>query len=80
MLPPHLRKFSTLYDSFGLRAVKNIWLLISLLPLARTVNLNKVKNYVGGALENEKSKADSHNKRLIRFFSAGESQRICYMS
>lgn len=68
MLPPHLRKFSTLYDSYGFGAVKNIWLLISLLPLARTVNLNKMKDYVGGVLENEQSKADSHYKRLIRFF------------
>lgn len=68
MLPPHLRKFSALYDSYGLGAVKNIWLLVSLLPLARTVNLYKMKDYVGGVLENDRSKVDSHYKRLIRFF------------
>lgn len=43
MLPPRLRKFSTLYESYGLRVVKNIWLLVCLLPLARTVNLYKMK-------------------------------------
>ena len=39
MLLPHLRKFTDLYENFGLGAVKNIWLLVSLLPLVRTVNL-----------------------------------------
>jgi hypothetical protein len=47
MLPPQLCKFSTLYDSYGLGAVKNIWLLISLLLLARTVNFNKMKELDG---------------------------------
>jgi hypothetical protein len=79
MLPPHLRKFSALYDTYGLGAVKNIWLLVSLLPLARTVNLYKMKDYVGGVLENERSKADSHYKRLIRFFQDwGESEELLH--
>jgi len=56
MLPPHLRKFSALYETYGLGAVKNVWLLTCLLPLARTVNLNKLKDYVSGVLENEHSK------------------------
>lgn len=68
MLPPRLRKFSELYDSYGLGAVKNIWLLTCLIPLARTVNLNKLKDYVGGVLENEDTQPGSHYKRLIRFF------------
>ena len=46
MLPPHLRKFSELYDSYGLGTVKNVWLLTCLLPLARTVNLYKMKDFV----------------------------------
>lgn len=79
MLPPHLRKFSALYDSYGLGAVKNIWLLVCLLPLARTVNLYKMKDYVGGVLGNERSKADSHYKRLIRFFQDwGESSELLH--
>lgn len=68
MLPPHLRKFSDFYETYGLGAVKNIWLLTCLLPLARTVNLNKMKDYVGGVLGNECTEASSHYKRLIRFF------------
>lgn len=79
MLPPHLRKFSTLYTNYGLGAVKNIWLLVSLLPLARTVNLYKMKDYVGAVLENPHSKADSHYKRLIRFFQDwGESRELLH--
>jgi hypothetical protein len=68
MLPPHLRKFSDLYDSYGLGAVKNIWLLACLVPLARTVNLYKMKDYVGGVLDKESTQPQSHYKRLIRFF------------
>lgn len=68
MLPPHLRKFSDLYEKYGLGAVKNFWLLTSLLPLARTVNLYKLKDYVGGALSNDQSAPMSHYRRLTRFF------------
>ena len=68
MLPSHLRKFTKLYTSYGLGAVKNIWLLVCLLPLGRTVNLNKLKDYVGGVLPQSKASPNSHYKRLIRFF------------
>lgn len=68
MLSPQLRKFSTLYEKHGLGAIKNIWLLTCILPLARTTNLNKMKDYVGGVLGNEDSKPESHYKRLTRFF------------
>ena len=68
MLPPHLHKFTDLYGSYGLGAVKNFWLLTCLIPLARTVNLNKMKDYVGGVLGNENTDPDSNYKRLIRFF------------
>lgn len=68
MLPPHLRKFTELYENYGLGAVKNIWLLVSLLPLGRTVNLYKLKDYVGGVMDSSSSQPQSHYKRLIRFF------------
>lgn len=68
MLPPHLRKFTELYDTYGLGAVKNFWLLSCLIPLARTVNLYKMKDYVGGVLGNEDTDPDSHYRRLTRFF------------
>lgn len=68
MLLPHLRKFSDLYDKYGLGAVKNLWLLTCLLPIARTVNLNKLKDYVGGLLGKQKTEPSSHYRRLTRFF------------
>lgn len=68
MLPPHLRKFSDLYEKYGLGAVKNFWLLTCLLPLSRTVNLYKMKDYVGGVLENATTDPMSHYRRLTRFF------------
>mgnify|MGYP000952136791 FL=1 len=37
MLPPHMFKFSELYPKYGLGAVKNLWLLMSLIPIAQTV-------------------------------------------
>lgn len=79
MLPPHLRKFSDLYDSYGLGAVKNIWLLTCLLPIVRTVNLYKMKDYVGGVLEKADTQPGSHYKRLIRFFQDwGERQELLH--
>lgn len=79
MLPPHLRKFSNLYDSYGLGAVKNIWLLICLLPIARTVNLYKMKDYVGGVLGKEGTQPGSHYKRLTRFFQDwGDRQELLH--
>ncbi len=47
--------------------------------MARTVNLIKLKDYVGGVLENERSKPDSHYKRLIRFFQDwGDSPELLH--
>ena len=68
MLPPHLRKFSDFYEKYGLGAVKNIWLLTCLLPIARTVNLNKLKDHVGGVLGKAQTSPSSHYRRLTRFF------------
>ena len=68
MLSPHLRKFTALYETFGLGAVKNVCLLAGLLPLCSTVNLYKIKDYVGGFLDNKNTRPMSHYKRLTRFF------------
>lgn len=68
MLPPHLRKFSNLYEKYGLGAVKNFWLLTCLLPLARTVNLYKLKDYIGGVWGSDQTDPMSHYRRLTRFF------------
>jgi len=68
MLSPHLRKFSDLYTAYGLGAVKNIWLITCLIPLARTANLNKKKGYMGTVLDNGGTKPSGHHKRLVGFF------------
>lgn len=68
MLPPHLRKFADFYENYGLGAVKNLWLLTCLLPVARTVNLYKLKDYVGGILKKTETDPLSHYRRLTRFF------------
>ena len=61
-------KFSTFVANHGLGAVKNVWLLTSLLPIAWTVNLNKLKDHIGSALENFDVTLLSHYRRLTRFF------------
>jgi Transposase DDE domain len=68
MLTTHLRKFTALYEIYGLGAVKNLWLMIALLNIGRTTNLNKLKDYVGPVLGNQGTKPESHYQRLIRFF------------
>jgi hypothetical protein len=51
MFPPHLHKFTELYESYGIGAVTNLRLLACLIPIAQTVNFYKLKDYVGGGLE-----------------------------
>lgn len=81
-----LRKFSDLYSKYGLGTVKNLHLMVQLLVLGRTVNLWKLKDYVGMILGNVTTLPESHYRRLTRFFdtcSAGEGfimdvQRHCF--
>jgi hypothetical protein len=65
---PHISKFTTLYEKYGLGAVKNIWLLVCLSSISKTVNLYKQKDYVGALLCNKETSCSSHYKRLLRFF------------
>lgn len=64
-----LRKFSDLYAKYGLSAVKNLHLLVQLLLLGRTVNLWKLKDYVGMVLCTDGVQPESHYRRLTRFFN-----------
>ena len=68
MLSPHLRKFSDLYVAYGLSAVKYIRLINCLIPLARTANLYKMKDYIGGPLHKDNTQPSSRYKRPVRFF------------
>jgi hypothetical protein len=68
MLTPQLRKFTTLYDKYGLGAVRNIHLLVQLLLVGRTASLWKLKDYLDLILGNVEVQAHNHYRRLTRFF------------
>ena len=71
MLTPQLRKFSALYDNYGLGAVRNLYFMVKLLLIGRTVNLWKLKDYVAMVLGNVDVQPHSHYKRLTRFLLTG---------
>jgi len=64
-----LRKFNELYSKYGLGSVKNLHLVVQLILIGRTVNLWKLKDYVGMILGNTQVQPMSHYQRLIRFFN-----------
>lgn len=68
----HLRyKDTALFQKFGESAYNNLWLLVNLIQTTRTVNLNKLKQEVGGLIQRKNGKitsSQSHYKRLTRFF------------
>ena len=74
MLTPQLRKFTTLFDNYGLSAVRNLHLIVQLLLVARTVTLWKLKDYVSMALGNTSVLPESHYRRLTCFFSKQSEQ------
>lgn len=49
--------------------LKNVLAILCAILVKETVNLNKLKNQVGSILGNTSSQADSHYKRLTRFFN-----------
>lgn len=70
MLKPLLDKCTPLFPDRSRTCVKNLLVVTQSVLLARTTCLNKVKYHVGhvtGALGTD---AESHYKRLIRFFDA----------
>ena len=46
------------------------------LPIAPATRLNVLKDYLPQLLDNDQTKADSHYKRLIRFFRLATSNRL----
>lgn len=55
---------------------RNLLLVCSAITLARSTNLNVLKDYLPQLLANEQTKADSHYKRLIRFFRVSKPNRL----
>lgn len=74
-----------MYENYGLSGSKNLYLLVSEMIQARTLNLYKIKDYVGGLLKNKLVKPMSHYTRLIRFMTefsqyAGYSEDVLKLS
>jgi hypothetical protein len=55
--------------------VKNLLLVGCAIMVKETVNLNKIKNQIGPLLSNQKTLADSHYRRLTRFFNQPVAKR-----
>ncbi len=70
MSTQHLRKFTTIYHKYGLDSSKNLFLLTQIILLGRTVNLWKLKDYIGMVLGNHETKPASHYRRLTRFMDS----------
>lgn len=62
-------KDSQLYEYYGLSGIKNLLVMVGGILQSRTVNLYKIKDYVGGILGNDKTAPLSHYQRLIRYFA-----------
>ena len=56
--------------------VKNLLLLTPAILLARSTNLNLVKDRIGALLQAKQRKPDSHYKRLIRFFNIAKPDKL----
>lgn len=53
-----------------------LWLVCSAIILARSTNLNVLKDYLPQLLTNDQTKPCSHYKRLIRFFRSSNPDRL----
>jgi hypothetical protein len=49
--------------------VKTLFVIICGIMVKETINLNKVKNQIGTITDKEKTQANSHYRRLTRFFN-----------
>lgn len=69
-----LDKFKQQYAKQHQTILKNVLVILCAILVKETVNLNKLKNQVGVILGTPGSQADSHYKRLTRFFNADVHQ------
>lgn len=68
MALPLLPKCKPYFANIPDHILQTLWLVCSAIVLARSTNLNVLKDYLPQLLANEKTKPLSHYKRLIRFF------------
>lgn len=73
-----LDKSKEVFPGFCVYRLRNTCLLASLVLLKETVNLNRLKPHVGSVLGNTDSQAESHYKRLTRYFNDAFNQRFLW--
>lgn len=76
MAKPLFAKCRRFFPDIPEHVFRNLLLVCSAIVLARTTNLNVLKDYLPQLLENDQTKADSHYKRLIRFFRFATPKRL----
>lgn len=76
MAKPLFAKCRRFFPDIPEHVFRNLLLVCSAIVLARTTNLNVLKDYLPQLLENDRTKADSHYKRLIRFFQVATPKRL----
>lgn len=76
MAKPLFAKCRRFFPDIPEHIFRNLLLVCSAITLARSTNLNVLKDYLPQLLANEQTKADSHYKRLIRFFRVPKPNRL----
>jgi hypothetical protein len=65
-------EFTKYFLDFRYSLVETLFLVCNAVIMARTTNLNILKDYLPQLLGNEKTVSCSHYKRLIRFFGKAD--------
>lgn len=76
MTHPLLTKCKPYFADIPDHIFQTLLLVCSAIVLARSTNLNILKDYLPQLLNNEKTKPISHYKRLIRFFRCSQPHRL----
>jgi len=76
MAKPLYAKCRRFFPDLPEHIFRNLLLVCAAITLARSTNLNVLKDYMPQLLANEQTKADSHYKRLIRFFRIPTPNRL----
>jgi hypothetical protein len=71
-----LDKFKANYPKKYRTTLKNVLVVLCAMLVKETVNLNRLKNQVGVILGKPNTEADSHYKRLTRYFQDRFHQRV----
>lgn len=76
MLHPLHGKLSTIKGRYQTCVLKNIEILLSVILVSRTVNLNKLKDDLPSVLENSQLKPESYYKKLLRCIETCSKSRL----